>query len=614
MAVDPITFEVVRNGLMSLAAEVESAVKRSGGGAVDLAAGVCDASGTLVSQGESIIPVQLGALPVSLKATFQSIPPEAMEPGDVIMSNDPYAAGSNHLNDVLLAMPVYFEGERVSFIGARAHWSDVGGAFPMGVEVYTVREIYAEGCRIPPVRIYRRGEFQQDLWELIKLNMRNPRQRDWDLATLYRACLAGRRQVEKLCTRYGRAMYEECLGMAIDYTERRMRRGIAEIPDGTYEAEDWIEIDGVRDTPLRIAAAVAVQGESLQVDLSGCDQAVKAGLNSSWASAYAMLLYAIRGIVGTDIPFNGGVERVMTIDVPAGVCINPIPPLPCGGNAGIAEIASRFADVVVACLAQAVPDRALAGCSSSSTLHIHGTSLDDQPGSDRRGAGVLVGIEVHRGGYGASAAGDGASGSASHIGNTPMQQAENMESWGPVRILSTEIIPDSGGPGRNRGGFGVRRTYEILDDVEISVMEGRTRTPAHGILGGGAGRRGRVTIARPGREPFETRWADTMIPTPAGTIVTIETAGGGGYGPAWARPMETVQREVQLGYITAAHAAECYGVVIDSSGILDASATEERRRGLEQKPVRPIDRGDGAYQSIDPELRHRWSRNSGSTA
>jgi N-methylhydantoinase B len=611
-AVDPITLEVIRGGLLSIGDEISNLMIRAGG--LDLSAGICDANGRLVAAGQNFVhPVQLGALPVAIAATFQQIPPDAFKPGDVVISNDVFVAGGSHLPDVLLLAPIFSDGERVAFLGARTHWMDIGGNTPGSVEMLKAREIYGDGLRIPPIKIYHEGVLDDDLLSLITLNTRNQAQRRLDFARQVGSCQIGMQRVKSICDKYGPTVFKKALQHALDYTERRLRAIVSELPDGVYRADDWVEIDGIRERPLRLAVTATISGDGIAIDLQGTDaQLPFVGFNAPFGPTNAMVLYAVKCALGPDIPLNDAFQRVISVAAPKGTAVNAQPPAACGGVTGGTELVSRLTEVVIAALAQAAPDRVVASCGSHVLVSLHGIDPDPDRrklfGRDEGVAQLMLAFELHRSGYGARPSLDGVTSISAYIGNDSCLTCEEIEIRSPLRIGLYEIREDSAGAGRTRGGFGVRRSFEVLsDDVAVTFLVGHSKTKPYGLFGGTAGMSARVRVEAPDGHAADVEWAETRALS-RGTRFTVESAGGGGYGPPAERPIAAVLNDVGQGYYGLEVAQSVYGVVIDSAGECDEAKTKRKRADMSRREPTPIDRGaSGPYAQIDPGLGHRWA-------
>jgi N-methylhydantoinase B len=611
MVVDAITLEVIRSGLLSVGDEISNLMLGAGG--LDLSSGICDSSGRLVAAGQSFVhPVQLGALPVALSKTFERIPPDDFDEGDVVISNDVFTAGGSHLPDVLLLMPIFVGGRRVAFLGARTHWLDIGGNTPGSVEMINAHEIYGDGIRIPPIRIIKAGVLNEDILDLITLNARNTPMRRLDFFRQLGSCELGVGRIRSICARYGQDAFVEALDLSLDYTERRLRAFVAGLPNGTYRADDWVEIDGISSRPLRLSASLTVDGDSLVADLSGTDpQLPFVGFNAPLGPTNAMVLYAIKCVAGGDIPLNSAFDRVVRVVAPAGTAVNALPPTACGGVTGGTELVSRLTEVVIAALAQAAPDRVAASCGSHVLLSVHGIDPEKARrelfGRDEGVAQLMLAFEVHRSGYGARPLQDGATSISAYIGNDPWLSCEEVEFRSPLRVDCFEICADSAGHGRTRGGFGARRRYEVLaDDISATFLIGHASTPPYGLFGGTAGRPAQVSVAAGNGEPRSVGWAESMR-LGRGMQITVETAGGGGYGPPWQRPAVSVYQDLRQGLISPATAREVYGMVISDDGAVDEAASAALRSELSARAAHGIDRGEsGAFAVVDPSLRHKW--------
>ncbi len=608
-ALDPITFEVVRSALEAIAAEIKTTVMRTAYSPIiavggDLSAGIADADGRLVAQGQDI-PVQLGAMPRSLRLTLEDYGPDQLEEGDVVISNDPYIAGSNHLNDVCMVMPIFLAGQRFGFSVARAHWMDIGGPAPGGFSV-AVWDIYNEGLRIPAVRAYRNWQPEEGLLKLIFTNVRGAEERLWDLRAQFAGCRAGERGVRRLCDKYGAETVAACMRQAMDYSERRLRQEIARIPDGTYAFHDYIEGDGWEDRPLKLQVTARVQGDEIEVDYTGTDPQTRGGVNAPRSITDGITLYAIKAITDHTIPSNAGLERPVRVVVPEGTLLNPTHPAACS-TGGTAETSQRLADLLMGCFAQAVPQRVIAGSFASSSVVIV-SGRDPLPWRREllRRDRVVV-MDNAPGGMGARPSKDGINGIKVHIGNAMETPVEFVEFTAPVRVLRWEIEQDTGGAGAFRGGCAASREYEITaDDTMVTVLAERGKVPPFGLLGGRAGAVGRFAI-NPGT-PAEQRLPSKNAPRVLrkGERLLYQPAGAGGYGDPLERDPERVLNDVLDGYVSAGAARDTYGVVLDSGGMLvDPAATAALRQrlraavGTNSLPL--VDRGTIQY----PELETR---------
>jgi N-methylhydantoinase B len=602
VTVDPVTFEVVSGGLRALAQEMKVSVMRtayspvvaSGG---DMSAGIADAQGLVVAQGQDI-PGQLGALPGSLHAMLEPWRGR-LEPGDVLIGNDPYLCGSNHINDVCLVMPMFVEGELLAYSCTRTHWMDIGGTTP-GSFNPRVPDMFAEGLRIPTVLAYKNYEAVDAIWEIIFANVRGRREREWDLRAGFAGCATAERGLRRICTRYGADVVRSVMEMALLDSERRMRSRLLEVPDGTYHAVDWFEGDGWEDRPVRLEVAVTIAGDAISMDWSGSDPQVRGGLNLPYSSTFGVGIYALKAALGQGIAPNAGLWAMLEVTAPVGTVVNPLPPAPTQASA--AETIQRCADLLMMCLAQVVPDDVLAGTfASASVLMMEGRD----PVPWRRellGRERSVFMDNGPGGMGGRRTGDGVSGIKVHTGNARVPSIESAEFAMPVRAIRWERVRDTGGAGARRGGCGVAREWEVLDDrVNFTLMTERSRVPAFGLLGGGAGALGVFAI-----NPNSAN--EDLLPSKTaprelnrGDRFLFQSAGGGGYGDPYQRSTDAVLADVREEYVSRKSAQDQYGVVIDKAMQVDPVKTEDlrRRRTATQGEDQLVDRGHWTYGDID---------------
>lgn len=602
---DPITFEVVRSALMAVAAEMKVTMMRTAyspliavGG--DLSTAVADAKGEVVAQGQDI-PVQLGAIPLSLRMTLAAYGVDRLRDGDVLVSNDPYLAGSNHLNDVCMVMPVFVDGEIFAYTVSRAHWTDIGGYSP-GAFNTRVWDIYGEGLRIPAVLAYQGFEPVETTFNLILANVRGAVERVWDFRSQFGACMAGQRSIRRLCAKYGKETVAACMEEAKDYSERRLRAKIAEIPDGTYRFHDYMEGDGWEERPIRLEAAVTIRGTDVEVDFTGTDPQVRGGINSPTSITEGVCLYALKAVTDYTIPSNAGFERPLKVYAPPGTVMNPIFPAACSTGSA-SDTAQRLADLLMACFSQALPLRVIAGTYASATLAIW-TGRDPiewrRQVLQREQVTVMDNIP---GGMGARADKDGINGIKVHTGNALVTPVEYVEYSTPVRIRRWTILPDTGGAGKFRGGCAALREYEVLfDETLVTTQQERMRVPPFGLFGGSAGATGEITI-NIGRD--DERHLGPKNPPQVmnkGDVLTFQPAGGGGYGDPFSRLPEAVVTDVVDGYVSLEAARIEYGVILQADGLtLDEEKTRaERQRPRSGERGAPIDRGRIAFEGLQP--------------
>jgi N-methylhydantoinase B len=556
---DPITFAVLRSGLVNAVAEMKAVVVRTAYSnlwkeAGDLSCGLLTSRSELAVQGHGDIPIHLASMPMSLGACLVRIPPAELKPGDVLYQNDPYQ-GNNHLPDFIMAKPVFFDGRIVAYTAVRGHYVDVGGGGP-GSYSATMPDIYAEGLRIPPVRIFKEGVLNQDIVDVLLHNTRNSRERFGDLRSQFAGCVAAERRVLSFCQKYGAGTFEAAMEQMIHAAEQLTRAAIAKIPDGTYAFEDYCDNDAITEDPIRIFACVTVRGEEIAIDFTGSSPQVRGGMNAPLAVTVSAACYAIKCITDPENLPNSGSYRPIKVNAPYGTVVNPMPPAPV--IAGNHETASRIVDVIIGALASAVPDRICAAGSGSSGVLSLGARLRDD-GRDRE----LLMVETHGAGQGANRYGDGVNARRVNVGNTGNTPNEVLEISFPLHIMRYAISEDGGGAGRTRGGTGILRELRLDHDATVTLTADRAKFAPYGVFGGLPAPKAEFWV----KLPDGTRQVLTSKTAPMhfrkGTIIHFRAAGGGGYGPPAERDLSAIQADLDDGYISPSGAREYYGVMVE---------------------------------------------------
>ena len=522
---DPITFELLHAGLISTAEEMGVVLKRSSYSPIirdmdDFSCAVFAGEGTLVAQAD-FIPAQLGAMSLVVGTTLERWGEEITD-GDVFVSNHPYL-GAMHTPDVNILQPVFVDGRLFAWTGATAHHLDVGGVNP-GTEGPDLRELYAEGVVLPPIRLYRGGVDNRDVFDLLTENVRDPRSTISDLRAQRAACALGERRLRELLERFGVTTVEAGFRRSVEVVERATRELLREAPDGTAEAEGFLDDDGRGGPPTRLHARLEKRGDRLTVDLSGSASQVAGAFNVPWASTRASVVYALRAMTDPSMTTNDGILRPVDIVCPRGTVLNPEPPAAVSVRHNTCQ---RLADVLVRAFSRLWPDRAVA----SSTVTFVGMNLSSRsPSSGRRS--VLS--DVIGGGTGAHETGPGLDGVDTYMANVGLMPVEVAETNYSVRVLRTELIDGSQGRGRHDGGRGLRREYLVLDRPEVVTYYAEQtdeRFRPAGVAGGADGAPSRITVIGPDGRPLDLPQKATVEVAP-GTIVRVETSGGGGYGRA----------------------------------------------------------------------------------
>ncbi|SEG59070.1 hydantoinase B/oxoprolinase family protein [Halobellus limi] len=506
--IDPVTLEILRNQLESVATEMGHVLIR---GAYspnikerqDCSTALFDASGRMVAQAEHI-PVHLGAMPDAVDVVLEKDP----KPGDVFVVNDPFAGGT-HLPDITLVSTIAPDDEVIGFAVSRAHHADVGGSAP-GSMPPGAQEIYEEGLRLPAVRLVDGGEPNEAVHELIRANVRTPDEREADLRAQRAANRRAEERIGELLDEHGETLID-AFDAVVAYSRDRVESELAALPDGTYRATDVLEGDGVTDEDVPIEVAVTVDGASIDVDFAGTADQVAGNLNAPLSVAKSAVYFVVRAITDPEIPPNHGCYEPVSVSAPEGSVLNPRPPAAVvGGNV---ETSQRVTDVTLAALAAAVPDEVPAGGQGTMNNLIIG---------DR--SGEFTYYETIGGGFGARPEKDGMDGVQVGMTNTLNTPVEAMETEYPLRVERYALRPGSGGDGRHRGGLGLERTVTVETEATVSLLTERRRTAPAGIHGGDDGATGENLV------DDEEVPSKASIDVEAGTTVSIRTPGGGGHG------------------------------------------------------------------------------------
>lgn len=539
---DPVDYAVISQGLIAGAREMGVKLVRSAYStiireAADASACLFDRQGNVVAQAE-LIPMQLGPMSEIFRACAEQYPVETLKEGDFYINNDPYSGGQ-HLQDVFIYSPIFFEGTLVGFSGTVAHHLDLGGGNP-GLTTEAV-DVHAEGFIFPPSRYNMQHDWENNgpLRRLLAANIRVPAQTIGDFDAQFAANRVGAERLRQLCAKYGVRTIELAMGQLINYSESRFRAALLALPDGVYYGEDAVDDDGITDTPLVVKAKVTILGDNIEIDFEGTCAQVSRNLNCPFSSTISSALTAVKtALTSADIPFNEGLKRPVKIKAPAGSLVNPTYPAPVRARM---EAGYRCFNAVLKALAQVAPVRVIAGGNDSTLV----TSLSHQAQGKYR-----VYLEIYGGGYGASNALNGCDAVDSPLSNctnTPIE-ATDME-FSHFRIVGYGLLPDSCGHGKHRGGLGFFRRFEILeDDVNFAIYADRFRIAPYGLFGGTDGQCGRGEVVRDGKV-ITLKSKDGMM-LKKGDVLTIYTAGGGGYGDAKQREESSIAYDLQHGYLT----------------------------------------------------------------
>ena len=545
---DPITFEVIRNALVAATDEMVLTLRRSAYSTniktrSDFSCAFFDAELRAVAQGFTQ-PVHLGSMVEQVPRAILDYGPENLEPGDVIITNEPFPSGV-HLNDISLISPVHHDGELLGYVANLAHHVDVGGGAPASIGAF--REVFQEGVIIPPVKVVAGGRIVRDVFDLILAQIRSKHETGGDFRAQIAANATGVRRLQALVARHGLETVAGTMRELLDYTERRTRAEIAALPHGVYEAEGTVDVDGYTDEPVRLQARIEITADGVAFDLTGSDPQRRAPVNSTYAQTFSACAYAVKCLIDPDLPVNDGFYRVVSLDAPKGTVTNCTWPSPVVGGW---ETQTRLVDVIFRALLPALPERLPAG-TKAMMCHAGFGGVDAQTNE------YYCFLETFGGGYGGRFASDGPDAVQTHGQNTENAPVEETELNYPVRVARLSLVEDSDGPGRFRGGLGLRKDFVFDRATTFTVLADRTLAGPAGAFGGRPGKPAEYVLIRGG---VETQLgAKTTIEVEAGDTVSYRTCGGGGYGPPEERDRELVARDVREGKVSAERAREEYG-------------------------------------------------------
>lgn len=544
---DPTTLEIYRALYTSVAEEMGIALRRTAFSPNikerrDYSCAVFDSGGRVIAQGDHM-PVHLGSMPLAVAAALSEV---NIAPGDVVALNDPFAGGT-HLPDVTLISGVWAQPEGVRlqtadgrkkaarqnhrspasrrlppasclfFVANRAHHADIGGATPGSMGLAT--DVYGEGLRIPPIRLVRAGEIVEDVMSLILANVRGHAERRGDFQAQIGSLKTGESRLLEIVARRGVTEAKEYASHLIAYSARLMRRAIELIPDGTYQAEDWLDSDGISEERIPIRVRIAIDGNRAVVDFAGSAQQVAGAINAVEAITVSAVSYVFRCLIGGDVPASAGLTEPIEVIAPAGTVVNAVHPASVAG--GNVETSQRIVDVLFKALAQALPNR-IPAASQGTMNNLTMGGIDPRTGRE------FSYYETVAGGMGARANHDGMSAVHTHMTNSLNTPAEALEYAYPLRVREYSIRKGSGGKGKRRGGDGVVREIETLVPARMSLLADRRKQAPYGLRGGEEGSVGRDAIIRQGSSrQIESKGSWELQP---GDRVRIETPGGGGFG------------------------------------------------------------------------------------
>ena len=573
--IDPITLVVIQNGLQQVCNEMDLAFCRAAfspviSEAMDRSDGIYHRdNGELIAQGELGLPVFVGTMQFSTQAVIDVVKAGGtpLHEGDIFILNDPYLGGT-HLMDVKFVKPFFYQDKLFAWLSNTGHWPDTGGMVPGGFSA-NATEVEQEGLRLPPVKLFKQGQLDQEILAIIQSNIRVADQRIGDIKAQAAALAIGEKRLAEMLDRYGADVVDDAIAELKARASQQMRACIATIPDGSYRGEAFVDSDGVVDAPLKIVMTVTKKGDGLHFDMSGSSPPCRGPMNSVIATTKSSIYLAIKHIF-PDVPINAGTFEPLDIVEPENTFLYARYPRPVSGCA--AEVSQRIAEAVFAALVKAMPERMFAApAGTSGNLSIGGY--------DPKRQRSYVMYVISGGGYGGSPIGDGISNGCSTIGISKTTPIEVMEQYYPVLFEEFSLHEGSGGPGEHRGGFGVNYKIKLRrGEARASMVMDHGRSGPLGAQGGGDGGLNTVAVLQGGKtyHPPHTS-KDQDISISGGDRIEVSTPGGGGFGRPFARDPQAVANDVSRGYYTLQQAQQFFGVSIAADGSVDEPQTARRR-------------------------------------
>ena len=551
MTITPVEVELLRNSLAGICDEMYIALMKSAYSTnikerKDHSTALFDGAGRIVAQGESM-PLHLASMLGLVEVVLEKYGRKGLKEGDMFLSNDPYVGRGSHLPDVATAAPIFRDGELVMFACNIAHHADIGGMSP-GSMAGGMTEIFQEGLRIPPIRLFDGGTFMNEIMDLILLNVRVPEERLGDYNAQIASNRLALRRCDALFDRWGRDRVIEGCDEIIDAVARRTRASISALGDGSYEFEDIVDDDGLSRSNIRIKVEITVTGDEIEFDFEGTDAQVEGNINVTMAGLQAACLYCLKVLLDPDCPQNHGMLDPVTIKAPLGSIVNAAFP---AASAARAQTGQRIVDVILGALAPAFPDRVVAaGNGANTSAAFFGQDMDGK---------YYIYLETLGGGAGARSYKDGSDGVQVHMTNTSNLPIEALETEYPLMIERYELVADSGGAGRYRGGLGIRRDYRPIGHATTFSGQGeRFTNRPWGLFGGGAAATGRFAMISD--DGAETRLGNkpSTLKIPPDTVISVITAGAGGFGDPTERSISELETDLAQGKFTDRFLQENY--------------------------------------------------------
>jgi len=555
LKVDPVTLEIMGSIFESIAREMGITLMRTAYSTIireerDYSAAIYDRKARLIGQAEHC-PGHQGTLSYCARYIINEMKMK-FAPGDIIIQNHPYLGGTHH-PDIIIFKPVFFRNEMIGLAGSAGHHLDVGGNAPGSMASHST-DVWQEGLLIPPLKLYEQGKPNETLHEMIMRNIRVPEKTMGDIRAQISAASIGERRLIDVFERYGISGVYDILEDYYDYSEKLMREDLSRVPNGDYEEEGFLDNDGLSDDPVRIKVKLIFKDGDVTVDFTGSHRQTEGPFNCSESSVFNAVFCGIRYLVSPLIFVNEGCYRPVKIVAPEGSIVRPVFPAPLSGRVHTLE---RITNTILLAFSKASPEKAV----GSSHAHLTATAIGGQSAD---GGKTYVFFEILGGGWGATSHHDGNSAVYCNLGNCLDLPVEAIELEYPdIRIERYELIPDSGGPGRFRGGLGIRRNIRLLRGPGyLSTRSDAQKFPPKGVYGGKAGTPARYYLHRRGRT-IQLPAKNTNFRLESGDLLSFETPGGGGYGNPRERDVELVKRDVREGYVSREAALAEYGVSTD---------------------------------------------------
>lgn len=573
---DPITLEVMRNAFYSIADEMIVALIRASYSTNikdrrDTSCAIYTATGDIVvvAQSEIGTPLHLGTMHSAVQSAMEVYPFDQLVEGDAIATNTPYPAGPGHLNDLCLISPIFHRGQLIAITANQAHHVDMGGFAP-GSMPFGVHEIFQEGLQIPPIKLFRKGKLYDEFWNLISNNVRTPVEVKGDLLAQFAANTVGSKRLNELADKYTVKVIDTYLKEMLDYSERRMRQALKQIPQGNYSYSDFIEGDGIDDKLFKIEVDLNVKGDSIIADFSSSDNASKGPLNCRWPSVAACVYYILKAVLDPELPPNAGAYRPIEVKVRDGSILSAqYPNAVCNANIITTQ---RIVDCLLGALSSAIPDKVAA--ASSGTMNLLNIG-----GLDNRSGIYYNYVETYGGGQGAMFDNDGMDAVQNHMTNTRNAPVESIEVAYPLLVESYGLVSNSEGAGKFRGGMGLQRKVRVLGPgVSLTLSSDRSNITPWGLFGGKASAPSSCVIEN---DNGKNRVLPTKVTTHIDTqnVISTVTPGGGGWGNPKERNPESVLHDVIMELVSFERAKSVYGVDIDPKTMTIIDSTTKKNRG-----------------------------------